>query len=148
MVAYPYGRLCFVSDLESRESCWCVVIRGRKIGRPRHAKSTRTELLKRKGFSVLVFASKGCEILFYFLSFILTHPRGQIPALVSHFCTPYPVTRRFPNGTGQKCMFAAVLVVLWAQPGRAIVRLLIVQLHSCGFKTLLNRHRVSASDYC
>ena len=117
MVAYPYGRSCFVSDLESLESCWCVVIRGRKIGRPRHAKSTRTELLESKGFSVLVFASKGCESLFYFLSFILTLPRGQIPALVSHLCVPYPETRRFPNGTGQKCLFDAILIVLG--PGQA-----------------------------
>ena len=113
MVAYPYGRLCFVSDLESRESRWCVVIRGRKIGRPRHAKSTRTELLKSEGFSVLVFASKGCKILFYFLSFILTHPRGQIPALVSHFCIPYPETRRFPNGTGKKCVYLMLSWLCW-----------------------------------
>ena len=108
-----------MSDLESRESRWCVVIRGRKIGRPRHAKSTRTELglLKSEGFSVLVFASKGCKIIFYFLSFILTLTRGQIPVLVSHFCIPYPETRRFPNGTGQKCMFDAILIVLG--PGQA-----------------------------
>ena len=103
-----------MSNLESRESRWCVVIRGRKrkIRRPRHAKSTRTELLGSKGFSVLVFASKGCESLFSFLSFILTHPRGQILAPVSPFCIPYPETRRFPNGTGRKCMFDAVLIVL------------------------------------
>ena len=106
-----------MSNLESLESCWCVVIRGRKIGRPRHAKSTRTELLESDGFSVLVFASKGCKILFYFLSFILTLSRGPIPVLVLDFCIPYPETRRFPNGTDQKCMFDTVLVVLG--PGQA-----------------------------